>query len=540
MAKLERTEKPFNVIIEERQRGELGLPEIQRGYVWKQTQVRDLMESMYKEYPCGLILLWKPPSELLDSLTLKKSAISSKDFTNDKKPTFLVLDGQQRITSFLRVLEGVTDVYFNVEEEKFEIKSPKIKGNPLWISITKIMKDGAINSWEELKTNLNASHDKDSHEYLKRLSRIEKIKEYRIPVEILHTDDYEEITEAFIRINSRGTKLREAELALAQLALKLPSIISCDFEEALDEYEENNFKFEARFLIRCFVALATGQSRYKFLTKLWKSDKEELVAYWKQVKAGLDYTINFLKNNVGIESSDWIPSLNALVPLVVFFSKKTSITPEEEKLLLFWYYSACMWGRYSSSAETKLDQDLNVMLDVDRGAIKDNAIDSLIKNCRKDVKDLIVDEEELIETYQRSSFMPVLFAISRKNRSKDWFTGLELSSTNIGPTHQIELHHIHPRSLLKKLGFATKEHDDLSNIVFLSQKANRTVRNSEPIQYIKQFNIDKDRLNSQFVPTDESLWQKENYTKFLEARRKSIAKAMNDYLRSLGGQYMEL
>lgn len=61
MAKLERTEKPINVIIEERRRGELGLPEIQRGYVWKQTQVRDLIESMYKEYPCGLILLWKPP-----------------------------------------------------------------------------------------------------------------------------------------------------------------------------------------------------------------------------------------------------------------------------------------------------------------------------------------------------------------------------------------------------------------------------------------------------------------------------------------------
>ncbi|GAG89697.1 unnamed protein product, partial [marine sediment metagenome] len=119
MAKLTRMEKPMNVIIEERQRGELGLPEIQRGYVWKQTQVRDLIESMYKNYPCGLILYWKPPSEMLDNLQLRESAISSSRASADKKPTFLVLDGQQRITSIMRVLEGTTEVYFNVEEEKF-------------------------------------------------------------------------------------------------------------------------------------------------------------------------------------------------------------------------------------------------------------------------------------------------------------------------------------------------------------------------------------------------------------------------------------
>ena len=141
MAKLERTEKPINVIIEERLRGELGLPEIQRGYVWKQTQVRDLIESMYKEYPCGLILLWKAQAEMLENIKLRDSQLNTN---KNAKPQLLVLDGQQRLTSIIRVIDGDTDVYFNVEEEKFEIKSPKIKGNPLWVSITKILKDGAL------------------------------------------------------------------------------------------------------------------------------------------------------------------------------------------------------------------------------------------------------------------------------------------------------------------------------------------------------------------------------------------------------------
>jgi hypothetical protein len=539
MARLERTEKPINVIIEERQRGDLGLPEIQRGYVWKQTQVRDLIESMYKEYPCGLILLWKPPSEMLDNLRLRESDISLPRAANGKNPTFLVLDGQQRLTSIMRVLDGVTDVYFNVEEEKFEIKSPKIKGNPLWISVTAIFKDGATKVWRELKKKINDIDEDKWDDYLERISKIEKVKEYRIPVEILHTDDYEEITEAFIRINSKGTKLREAELALAQLALRLPGMVSIEFENALDEYEESNFEFEARFLMRCFVAVSTGQSRFKFLSKLWQLGENKLTDYWSLTKRGVDNTISFLRTNVGIESTDWIPSINALVPLVVYFAKNKHVSDEESKLLLFWYYSANMWGRYSSSAETKLDQDLDALTDKETGVLKENGIDVLIRNSKRDVADLIVDEDELSEVYQRSAFLPLLFAIVRKSGAKDWFNGIELSATNVGPDNKIEMHHFFSRSVLKKQGFLPSEYDDFSNIVFLSRRANRDIRNSVPFKYVDKYKIEQKRLEEQFVPTDSELWKIENYAKFLEVRRKNLAKAMNKYLSEFGAKYMD-
>jgi len=533
MAKLERTEKPINVIIEERRRGELGLPEIQRGYVWKQTQVRDLIESMYKEYPCGLILLWKPPSEMLSNLKLRE-----QDTSNTERLSLLVLDGQQRITSIIRVLDGMTDVYFNVDEEKFEIKSPKIKGNPLWVSVTKLLKDGAIDVWSKLKREIPNLNDKKYEEYLKRLDRIQKIKDYRIPVEVLHTDDYEEITEAFIRINSKGTKLREAELALAQLALRLPGIVSQDIEEALAEFEESGFEFEARFLIRCFVAISTSQSRFKFLGKLWQLKEDRLIDIWKNTKRGVENTLSFLKTNVGIESTDWIPSLNTLVPLVVYYAKKGHVSQKDENLLLFWYHSANMWGRYSSSAETKLDQDLDVLLDKTTGKIKEDGIENIVKNCRRDVADLIVDEEELIEPYQRSAFLPLLFAVIRKKHTKDWFNGIELSATNVGPDNKIELHHFFPSSVLKKAGFKREDYDDFSNIVFLSQRANREIRHSVPHEYIKKYKIERGRLEDQYIPMDENLWRVENYKEFLEARRRMLAKAMNEYLITYGKEYM--
>ena len=540
MAKLERTEKPISVIIEERKVGDLGLPEIQRGYVWKQTQVRDLLESMYKEYPCGLVLYWKPSYELLNNLKIKEtdSLPNSHQGLKLAKPSFLILDGQQRIMSIIKVLEGSIDVHFNVEEEKFEIKSRKIKGNPLWISITRIWERGATEAWLELTGKLKIEDKQKANEYLKRLTKIEKIKDYRLPVEIMYTDDYEEITEAFIRLNSRGTKLREAELALAKLALMLPGMISDEFEDFLDTLEEKNFNFEARFLIRCLVAVATGQSRFKHLSRLWKLDDEEITNIWKCAKKGIEDTISFLRSNIGIESTDWIPSINALVPLVVFFSKNSHLSDMQEKKLLFWFYSATIWGRYSSSAETKLDQDLDVMIDKQAGTLKDNAIDSMIINCRRDVPDFIVDEDELKETYQLSSFMPVLFALIRKRRSKDWFNGIELSATNVGPDNKIELHHFFPRSVLKNSNMPRDLYDDLANIVFLSKKANREIRQSLPIDYIKKNKVPDDRLTEQFIPLDEALWRLDNYEKFLEVRRNMLASALNGFLKDLAADYM--
>lgn len=219
--------------------------------------------------------------------------------------------------------------------------------------------------------------------------------------------------------------------------------------------------------------------------------------------------------------------------MVVYFAKKKEpLTKVEENLLLFWFYSASMWGRYSSSAETKLDQDLAVM------QTQENAVKKLIENCKKEVRNLKVDQESLISNYQRSSFLPVLFVITRRMRAKDWFTGIELSSTNVGPSHQIELHHIFPRALLKKHGYEPKEIDDLANIAFLSQKANREIRHLEPIEYFRKFKIEHQRLESQFIPIQDELWKIENFKKFIQKRRELITGSMNEYLSHIGAEYM--
>ena len=117
-----------------------------------------------------------------------------------------------------------------------------------------------------------------------------------------------------------------------------------------------------------------------------------------------------------------------------------------------------------------------------------------------------ITEEMLVGKYQTHSLLPLIFVISRKKNAKDWFTGTILSSTNVGPEHQLELHHIFPKAVLKEDGtFKSAEIDDITNIAFLSQKANRSILKSKPENYL--INIEPERLESQHVSLNKNLWK---------------------------------
>lgn len=531
MANLERTDKSVSILLEELETGILGLPEIQRNYVWNKPQARDLIDSLYRQYPTGLILLWRPK----ELPKLRDTSISPSP-NRDREPDFLILDGQQRLTSLKKVFTGDVSVYFHVKDEAFQIFSSKLKADPLWVSVKDVLTKGAIQVWHDLRGKLNSLYDSVGentlYKYLDNLNRLERIKDYRYPVMVIHTDDYEEITESFIRINSKGTKLREAELAMAQLAFHWPGSLVEQFEKALDEYEQANFDLEGRFLMRCYVAIATGQSGFKFLGDLWRRSVSELNDIWKKTKSALDHTINFIKNNAGLESSDWVPSANALIPLIAFFAVKNGRTSDEdERGLLFWFYEATIHGRFTASVESKLDQDLK--------AIKtENPVKALITNIKRESATLEITPEMVEGNYQRHPFLPLLFAVVRGKGAKDWFTGTVLSSTHVGGDHQLDLHHIFPKSLLKKSGiFKPHEIDDLANIAFLSRKADVKISNSQPKDYLRK--VERARLESQFIPPNESLWSIERFRDFLKERRNLITRALNDHLKNLGQEFFK-
>lgn len=511
-------------LISEIERKELLLPEIQRGYVWQRQQAVKLIDSLYREYPTGTLLLW-------DTEELPVTKEMEKQKENAGQPNFrpkIVLDGQQRLTTLYKVFvnDSSLRIYFNLETEVFQLYAPSLRNQPLWIPISDVLagkkSDYAI--LMQIQKALGLTPDDPKNElYLARLQKLRKIQDYKYPIEIFKNDDYEEVTELFIRINSGGTPLREAELALARLAWRLPGTITDTFEKALEEYEGFGFYFDTSFLMRCLIAVATGQSRFRYLSEFWKRDDASLRRDWERTKQGLDTAVNFIRTNARLESSEWLPSLNALIPLVAYFQGRDSIAPGAERKLLYWFYLVSMRGRYSGSVETALDQDL-------RALRSPEPIASLISNCPIEWQRPLMSED-FEGAGTRSPLFMMCYVVTRKNGAKDWFTGIDLSTDLIGDAYSIEFHHIFPRALLRERGVDRYKRDEIANLAFLAQKANRKISKAEPLQYLSQ--IDPERLRAQFVPTDKTLWELDRFEDFLCVRRRLLAEAINNELKSL-------
>ncbi len=514
-------------LLDEIERGEVLLPEIQRAYVWKGPQVTRLLDSLYHEYPSGQILLW---DTTLIPVTKRVEGASSGSGETVGRPK-IVLDGQQRLTSLYQALgNGGNEikVYFNLETEQFQLYLRRLEADPLWVPVRAIVRN-ETHDLEVLDRIAKAGGppigDPKSRIYLDRLQALKRVGEYKYPIEIFRSDDYEEVTELFVRINSAGTHLRAAELVLAQLALRLPGAIVETFERASDEYEDIGFALDARFLIRALISVGTGQSRFRYLTEFWERSPQDIQKIWQDTRKGIDAAVNFVRQNARFESSDWLPSLNALIPLVFFFTTHQRIAQNVELGLLRWFYVASLRGRYSTSPETAMDEDIKAIQE-------DRHVESLLRNATAG-RALEVTPDEFDDAGWRNPLFPMTYAVARKRGAKDWFRGVMLSSDVVGEDNEVQVHHVFPKALLRERDVTRKDTDEIANLAFLAARPNRQISKKLPEVYLAEIaEKHPDRLEAQSVPMDRQLWKLERYQDFLAARRRLLANAVNDLLQN--------
>jgi len=550
------------------QRGELVLPEMQRRYIWPATRVRDLLDSLYRGYPSGTILVWETDEEMP---TRELAVESTRMPTTSQK--LLLLDGQQRVTSLSAILSGepvrvrsrkrpidilfnlehpdgpptdVTEIYDNefttdveeVEDEEvaerdiqeemrkrtFVVASRALKNDPVWVPVSDIFKktDSQI-----LKAIGVSSEDDRWDKYSGRLQKVKKIADYLYVMEVLEKNmSYEEVTDIFIRVNSLGIKLRGSDLALAQITSRWKGFINL-IEDFAGKFNNNeNYILETGLPVRMLVVFATHQSRFKTVGKI---NKEKLEESWKIAIDGLDYAINFLRENAKIDNLSYLSSPFLLIPIAVYWIEKKNevLTPEEENKLLRWFYLAHMRGHYSmGSSESILEADLGMLF---RGKTLDDLIQQLLLH----VKKFTVDSDDLFGRGIRSPFFTMLYFVLKQNGAKDWWSGLKLSERHTGNAHTIQFHHIFPKSLLKDK-FDKKEINEIANLAFIGGKTNRQITNKEPINYLDKEVVAKrgeEALTSQLIPLDKKMWEINSYQEFLNYRRKAIADAVNEFMK---------
>ncbi|MET8195267.1 DUF262 domain-containing protein [Micromonospora sp. NPDC005222] len=178
---VDRIERSIGKLIEEISNGEILLPEIQREYVWKPTQVAKLMDSIYRGYPFGSLLFW----ETDEAPETRDMFISGPEAVPTKPPLFL-LDGQQRLTSLHRVFTDHPEaqVVFHVENQKFQNQSAATQRDPKWVKVSDVL-DQKTSIMRLAQRLLDAKSALPDHEIEERLGRIKELRNRRFVMEVL-------------------------------------------------------------------------------------------------------------------------------------------------------------------------------------------------------------------------------------------------------------------------------------------------------------------------------------------------------------------
>lgn len=561
MAKAEATVEELVGMIE---RGELRLPEMQRRYVWRSTRVRDLLDSLYRGYPSGAILLW----ETDERVPLQDFAVAQQN--NPYQTNRLLLDGQQRLTSLSAVIRGqplivrgrrkpieilfnlehpdkisvITEVNENneevddrVEDETdstedelqarfdrmtFVVGTRKLEQLGHWVKVSDVFQTEGDSSFLK-RAGITQLDDPRVEKYGKRLARLRHIRRYAYRMDVLErTLSYDEVTEIFVRVNSLGAKLRSSDLALAQITAKWRGALKI-FQDFQRKCATSGFDLELGIHLRNLVAFATGQSRFLTVASL---ALDRLQSGWKKSVSGMEFALNFLKNNASIDSPALLSSPFLIVTLAYYGHQRNyNIGPDEARILKRWALVANAKGRYSrGSSETLLDQDLTILRD-GGGATE------LIDRLRQQVGRLEISAGELEGRNQRSAIFKTMFLAFRAAGARDWRSNIAIALDHRGAQHRLQFHHVFPKAILKSR-YTTREADDIANLAFVGGKTNRQISDKEPSHYLPEI-ISKSGaqlLMAQCIPTDETLLVQGEYKRFLSTRRRMISERLNVFL----------
>ena len=557
-------------------RKEIELPEMQRRYVWKSTKVRDLLDSLYRGYPSGAILLWDTDEQV----ETQNFAVGQEGASIHKSK--LLLDGQQRLTSLSAVLRGEpvvvrgrrrpiellfnldhpenlaevtevdddseldelqanptdenesseddeatdssspSDIQLQLESMTFIVKNSKMASLSNWIDVSDVF---ANEDNVELirQAGVTSMDDPRFKIYNDRLNRLRKVKQYIYRLDILErTLSYEEVAEIFVRVNSLGVKLRGSDLALAQVTARWRGSLAI-FQKYSETCTEQGFRLDTGHHLRTAVSIASSQCKFKVVSSLKTDDIKDA---WDVTKRSTDFALNFLKANCGITSPALLSSPLLVTALAYFANKRDfSISPEEAGELRRYLLIANAKGRYSrASSESVLDQDLGILRD-------GGGVSILFERLISQVGRIDIQPGDLVGRNQRSSLFKMMFIAFKSKGAQDWKTSVEISLDHGGQQDSLQFHHIFPKAFLKG-AVPSREIDDLANLAFISATTNNWIRAKSPATYIPQFVSDHGTamFDNQCIPLDANLLTRESYNEFLAERRVRIATELNTCL----------
>jgi len=515
--------------------GVLNVPEFQRRYVWRPSKVVALVDSLWRDYPIGTLLLWE---SAYDSPRTALGAQGRK---------LWIVDGQQRVTS-LALLFGKKpywwsdtdhwnklysryDVLVHIAKAKddleFSLPNPVRKKSAEWVSVRKILSFPSLSELAiEISGNLgDQSRFAEVHEQLQGIRKIASAPLY----EIIIDHELEDVAEIFGRLNTAGTKIRESDIVVAMVAAKQQGWVRGKLDPFLKDLEQNGFEFDPGVVVRTLAIIGHGSARLRDVPESFWNPTDQFDENWRRTKEAISSVVKNLAEH-GVLSSDILPSLNVLIPVFVLRAKFPK--DFDFKKSFHWMLMATKDGRYSGSATTILDQDTRLISSKTTFGDAIGALSALLSAPTS------FTPEDFQDEYTEKYLRLILYLTVFNKQARDWLNqqvriGFDREDNELNDGFKPEWHHVFPRKVLKGR-FEEAKIDSIANIVVLNEKANRSFSAKLPQQYLRENGAEPQRLSEQAVPPAGSLVL-DQYEDFLRVRAKQLAADATAFMLDLAG-----
>ena len=432
-------------------------------------------------------------------------------------------------------------MFFHAGNERFEFWQPiKMKDDPYWFSVTEVMQAGPGGLATVMSKQLAhvALGFQDQLEVSNCLGRLLGIDAVDLPVQQIADDGLKEdtVVDIFNRLNSAGTRLTKADLALARISARWPNIRR-SMRQDVKKWRRHNFTFTLDWLLRCLNAVMHGEAVFQHLHD---AQAQAVQKGLKRTVKHVDAVLNQISTRLGLDHDRVLFGRYAIPVMIRHMELRPTgmMGSNEWDLLLYWYLHAGMQGRFSGTTEAKIRQDL-VQVD---GTVA--GLEQLIGEIGTKWGKRRVSEADFDSWSLGARGYPVMYWLARVGGARNFCDGIQLKKALLGA--QLEVHHIFPKALLYKHGYTRPQVNALGNLCFLTDSCNKYISAKPPGEeagkagYLAQVEEKNPGvLKSQWIPMDEELWKVHNYLAFLEARRKLLAGAANKHLQALYPQHAE-
>lgn len=549
--------------------GEIGLPDLQRPFVWKSVKVRDLLDSMYKGFPIGNLLLWKNESSKSKQIGTGKK---------QKEHDTVIVDGQQRLTSLFAVLLGksvinekfeekLIQIAFKPREQKFAVSDAATRKDPEWLPNISILwkKSSPINVINQFVDNLKKHHqvtETEQEEIVTSIDRLHNLENYHFTAfELDSKVDPDTVAHIFERLNSKGTKLNQPDYILT-----LMSVFWSEGREDLRKFSRecvhppktgsspyNHFieplpnqlvrvttglGFRRGVLRYCYAILSGKDLETGQVTQERRDEQFRILKDAQSYVLDLQNWAEFMKvlSSAGFRSRKMITSANAILFSYVLFliGKRDYRVPHNilRNIIAKWFFMSSIKSRYTTSFESTFEQDLARLREVKNSADFVNVLDKIISDELTDDFWNITLPNNLVTSSTRSPSLFAYFAALHLLDAKVLFSNLKISDL-MDPSLKakkspVELHHLFPKNYLKSIGFDDdKTINQVANYAYIEWADNIDVLDKAPSEYYPKYKskVTEDILYLHALPDD---WENIKYKEFLDLRRKNMAKVTRD------------